>query len=66
MPEPALLSALRSRSDEDASTIARHFERLSVLSETRFERALSSAELQELLILRNELRDRLARWLEKR
>ena len=66
MPEPAILRTLRSRSDDDASAIVRHFERLNVLAETRFERPLHPEELQELVTLRNQLRDRLAGWLQKR
>jgi hypothetical protein len=66
MPEPALISELRSRNEDDASIITRHFQRLQALTETRFERPLRPEELQELLALRNELRDRLAGWLQKR
>jgi hypothetical protein len=66
MSEPALLTEARARSDEDAVLFVRSFERLNVLAEIRFERALSAEELQELLTLRAELRDRLAGWLQKR
>ena len=66
MPEPSLVSALRSRPDEDAALFVRSFERLAVLAETGFERPLREEEVQELSTLRRELRNRLATWLQKR
>jgi hypothetical protein len=66
MPEPAFLTALRGRPEEDAVQIVRYFDRLHALAATRFERSLSAEELQELLSLRTNLRNHLARWLEKR
>ena len=52
--------------DSDAAAFVRGLERLHLLSQQQFERDLYPEELREVLSIRSELRNHLARWLEKR
>jgi hypothetical protein len=65
MPESAVVSRLWQH-PADASLVVACLERLHVLTETRFERALAAQELDEIGAIRRRLYNELSRSLEKR
>lgn len=66
MPEPTVLKRLRKKNDPDSLSFVERYDRLKELTGLKFERALSPAEIEELLLLRHLVRQSLALWLEKR
>jgi hypothetical protein len=66
MPDPSILTALRSRLDSDSTEFCKRYDRFKALLAQQLERTLSSVELQELLLLRELMRRSLALQLEKR
>jgi hypothetical protein len=66
MPDPSILIDLRKREDTSSTEFVRRYDRLKELTALKFERRLLPSELEEILLLRNLVRQSLALWLEKR
>ncbi len=65
MPEPTVVSELRTRSDADSRSFVERYDRFKELTTLKFQRSLDRAELKELLLLRHLVFQSLALWIEK-
>jgi hypothetical protein len=66
MAEPTILTDLRERTDPDSRSFVALYDRLKLLTDTKFIRPLTAAEHQEIALLRAQVRQAMGQWLEKR